>query len=157
MNKKILFLSLILFVTLSVSLFLFGNEKQSQNDLTKQIINECKYDPQCTMEFLQDVSQSHEKETIMNTVNELIFTYSESLMLCHINAHHLGNFVYGYLGDVKESIEFLESTDCGGSAIHSIVKSHLDSQMLSNTELEQVDFISICPDRLKINSSDVLW
>jgi len=145
LNKKIIFLSSILLVTISVSLFLFGNEK-FQNELTKQIIDECKYDPQCAVKFLQDVSQSHEKETIMNTVNELIFTYSDSLMLCHIHAHHLGNFVYGYLGDVKESIELVESTDCGGSAIHSIVKSHLDSQMLSNTELEQVDFISICPD-----------
>jgi len=148
-------LSLVLFVALSVTLLLFSTDKKFQNELTKQIIDECKYDSQCTIEFLQDESKSYEKEIIMNTVNELFFTYSESLMLCHMQAHHLGNFVYGYLGNVEESLKFIESTDCGGSAVHSIVKSHLDSQvLLHNFEPEQVDFLSICPDSLKSPTID---
>ena len=136
-------MSLIIAV-LSVTLLL-GAEKL-QNELAKQIFNKCKYDSHCAIEYLQKVSQSHDKETVMGAVHELIFTYSESVQLCHQNSHHIGNFVYGYFGNVKDAIESINATDCGGSIIHSIIQNHMDSQvLLYNTDPTQVDFLSICP------------
>ena len=148
MNKKtiiIISLSLIL-VILSVTLI---STEKFQNKLSKQIFDKCKYDSHCAITFLQDASKSHDKEIIMNAVNELIFTYSESLPFCHKNAHHVGNFVYGYLGNVTDAIELTDPTACGGATIHGIVENYLDSQvLLYNVDPAQVD-LSICPDSLK--------
>ena len=153
MNKKIIFLALIFFVIITSFLLFFTNE--SKNELASQILHDCKHDSRCAIEFLQDESEFYDKETILDTIDELILVYSESENLCHQNAHHLGDFVYGYLGDVTESIEFVESTKCGGAVVHSIVKNHLDSQvLLYNFEPKQVDFLSICLDSFEYPTID---
>ena len=95
---------------------------QIENQHAKEILSKCGIDDFCLLEALQNMRQKETRETILGTIDEILSAYLEIDYYCHRQGHHIGEFVYGYIGNVTLA---LESTNikCGGSVYHGIIEN----------------------------------
>jgi len=79
------------------------------------------------------------------TFQDLISKYDESLLYCHPQAHHLGMFLYDYIGDLSEALSHADQ-QCGGAAIHGMVQSFFMAQVAKGMSPADIDITKICPE-----------
>ena len=121
----------------------------------KKILSQCGIDKHCTVESLQELAKLENKKTVLSAVNDILLIYEETGYYCHENGHHLGMFVYGFIGNLSESISSVERR-CGGSVYHGMIENFfVSSVLLKNQKVEDLKIANICdkdfgPDITKI-------
>jgi len=114
----------------------------------KKILSQCGIDKHCTVESLQELAKLENKKTVLSAVNEILLIYEEIGFYCHENGHHLGMFVYGFTGNLSESISSVERR-CGGSVYHGMIENFfVSSVLLKNQKVEDLKITNICDEIL---------
>lgn len=118
---------------------------KTENPFANQIIMDCGIEHICTIEALQNLAQIENKETILKTVNDIVYTYNKVGFFCHQQAHHLGEFMMGLSGNLSMALSYSDQK-CGGSVIHGVLQNFVSNQVFFNKEkIEDMDIINICP------------
>ncbi|MGH9922416.1 MAG: hypothetical protein ACRD38_06670, partial [Nitrososphaerales archaeon] len=164
--KSILKYSLIIVAAISVgslstALFLVSQETPNTEELrqdldtqeiakTEQshvdaIIAECQNNVHCAMRSLSELAKGKDRSTVLTTFTDLITEYDQSYYRCHETAHHLGMFLYSYLGDLNEALPYAKQ-ECGGAVFHGIIQGFLGEQVAKKVNPEDIDITKICPE-----------
>jgi len=109
----------------------------------EKIISICKDDVQCAVSGLQDVSKNEEQKIVFSTFDDLVALY-ESSYPCHEVAHHLGMWLYGYIGDVPNALKLAKMV-CGGAIYHGVIQNYLATEHFGDTDPSDIVFEKICP------------
>ena len=116
---------------------IMGNTERAQ-----AIIDGCTDDVHCAVEELQSLSKQSDRDTIIRLFEDLIYLY-DAQVPCHETGHHLGLWFYGYVSDVKESLEYAKQL-CGGSIFHGVIQNYLMTLEFAGTAPDSVDISQIC-------------
>jgi len=113
-----------------------------------KIIKGCGEDSRCAVVELEKlVNNKAQKISIIKTYYDLVDFYKRTDFSCHPESHHLSEFLYGYLGNVTQTLEYNDPLWCGGGNYHAIVYSHIQSQVVLNgIDPSNVDISTICPN-----------
>jgi len=104
-------------------------KKAKTNSLhANKILSECGNLPICTVEALQSISRTEDQKTVLDTVGNITLAYSELNNPCHSSAHHLGEFLYGYTGNLTQALLFADPT-CGGAFYHGIMENYFNIEI----------------------------
>jgi len=156
-QRKIILISIVIIVVaLSTSVFLFQpniEEESISISHADKIISECKISIDCVIDSLRALEKTEEKSVIIATFHDLVSNYEESVNYCHSYAHHLSRYLMVYVGDVTETISYLDRK-CGGSLFHGVVEQYFISQQLNKVDPAEIEINSICPENQK-NPYDV--
>jgi len=110
----------------------------------KKIFSNCGIEKHCTVESLQKLSESESKKTVIETAREILSTYDEIGFYCHENGHHIGMFLYGFIGNLSEAILSVEKR-CGGSVHHGMLQNYFTTSMLlKNQKIDEFEITHIC-------------
>ena len=85
---------------------------------------------------------------VMATMDHLLFLYDDqSEFYCHPMAHHMGEFLFGYLeGDLRAASD-LADYRCARGMMHGILENTIQIEnMLHNQDIEDVDIKQRCDD-----------
>jgi len=101
-----------------------------KNSIAKDIFSKCKQDDECTIEYMQKISKTHDRQIVLDTIHDLITIYDAEDFYCHPIAHHLGEFLLGYVnGDMAEAAKFIDSR-CASGVLHGITENTITIQTL---------------------------
>jgi len=98
---------------------------------TKAKLVECSGDLFCVLEDLKDLSESQSPEIVLKTYSDLTFAAKQTGNECHKLGHKLGNFLYGYTGNLLQALSLTDRT-CGGSIYHGIMQEYFKINLLSD-------------------------
>jgi len=115
------------------------------SSIAMQIITECETQVNCVIDGLDEYSKHEKKSTVVVTLNNIISVYREFPDLCHPQAHELGKWLFGYIGDVKEAYSYVDER-CGGAVRHSVVQSFFKEQMSNGANPNNIDLLNICSE-----------
>ena len=119
-----------------------------------KIRKDCGIDEYCIVEEMQKLSRAESKETVLQTFNDLTSVYTQLQMYCHPQGHHLGGFLYGYLGNITEAMSFIDRS-CGGSVYHGAIENYVRSEIFfEGTTPSDVDIKEICKQVEGLNIQD---
>ena len=127
---------------------------------SEQIFDSCQYEMHCVVELLTNISREEDKSTGLATFVELfsLYTQSQQNSRCHTIAHHLGEWVYGYTQDLKESMQYADPLSCGGGIYHGIFENYFLTYNFEGVGPDQVEIKHLCDDlgeRWSSNTSSV--
>jgi len=83
------------------------------------------------LDDLKDLSKSENREMVPEKFSELIFKANQTGNTCHHLGHKLGQFLYGYTGDLLQALSLTDRT-CGGSIYHGIMQEYFKTNLLSD-------------------------
>jgi len=109
----------------------------------ENIISICEDDMHCAVSGLQDVSQNEEQKIVFSTFDELVSLYEKNYS-CHEIGHHLGMWLYGYIGDVSDALKLAKMV-CGGAIYHGVIQNYLAIEHFLDKDPGEIDFEEICP------------
>lgn len=117
-----------------------------QNSLQKaqEIIDGCTDDVHCAVEELQALSAEHDNNVILPLFVDLITLY-DSQVPCHETGHHLGLWLYGYVGDLENSLNYAQQ-QCGGAVFHGVIQNHMMTLNFKGEDPANVDIQSVCKE-----------
>jgi len=119
-------------------------EYETSDSYGNKIRKDCGIDEYCIVEEMQKLSRAESKETVLQTFNDLTSVYTQLQMFCHPQGHHLGEFLYGYLGNITEAITFIDRS-CGGSVYHGAIENYVRSEIFfEGATPSDVDIKEIC-------------
>lgn len=119
---------------------------QTDNPTANKILVKCGNEKNCAIEELQKLTKTESRQTILTTVDDLLSRYQEEEFFCHESAHHLGKFLYGYLGVLSEALSFVDRR-CGGALYHGVLESYLNSEVLiKGVALKDIEISGICTE-----------
>jgi len=101
---------------------------ETTNQYGNQIRKDCGIDKHCIVENMQKLGNEQSSETVLQTLNDLTSVYTEFQMFCHPQGHHLGLFLYGYLGNVTKAISVVDRS-CGGSLYHGVLENYVRTEI----------------------------
>ena len=109
------------------------------------IFDSCYDDDECTIDRLYEISQNNSTQTVLLTIDELVDLYVDSDFYCHPAAHHLGEFLFGYVKrDLKIASE-LSDYRCASGIMHGLVENTIQIEnMLDGKPIESVDIKEPC-------------
>ena len=116
---------------------------EDKGSYAENIISICKDDMHCAVSALQDVSKNEEQKIVFSTFDELVSLYEESYP-CHEIAHHLGMWLYGYIGVVSDSLKLAKMV-CGGAIYHGVIQNYLAVEHFGDNNPSDIVFEKICP------------
>jgi len=117
---------------------------KTDNLIANKILSKCGIDENCVIEQLQDFSIDENREIILSAFSEMLSVYDNSDFYCHRQAHHLGMFLYGFIGNLEESLLHADQR-CGGALFHGIIQNYFISQvLLDDKNLNNIDISQIC-------------
>jgi len=132
--------------------------KEWKESFAQEIIEQCGNDGRCASVSLQKVSQYNEHKSVMKTYYDLLDYYKQTNFSCHAHAHLLGMFLYGYLQNVTQSIEYTDPVMCGGSILHGIAQNYIESQVVLNkNDPSKVNISTICPKNSETDPTITRW
>jgi len=143
-------------LSLGLSEYLDSSDKKirnftSENQFANTIRKQCGIDEYCTVEMLQNLSREQSSEIVLMTASDIISSYKKNGIVCHNQGHHIGGFLYGQIGDLKQAILQADNA-CGGSVYHGILENYMRSEIffedLSPTD---ITLASICDDLDDLN------
>jgi len=120
-------------------------ENVTYNSYAVQIITDCEDDAECAVNALRDMAKREDRNTVLATFKEILYTYDEYRFACHKTAHHLGIFLYDYIGDLSETLSHAEQ-QCGGAAIHGIMQGYFAEQLAKGMSKEDIGIANLCPE-----------
>jgi len=130
---------------------------QSENPNLNEVLSKCGIDEHCVVENLQVLAGKENQDAVLTTFDGILSIYNDSNFYCHPQAHHLGMFLYGYLGDLEQSLLYADQR-CGGSVYHGVVQNFLTTETLFGTnELDDIDITKICSKDLENPYSLERW
>ncbi len=138
-----LVIGVIVGVSSSVYFFLDGNNEVTNNSYADKIMLDCKTNVDCAIDYLRDVSQNEEKSTVLATFDDLISKYETSVRYCHIQGHHMGMYLYDYIGDLPQALSYVDQR-CAGSIIHGVIQGYF-MKNFNSTNQSEIDVKRICP------------
>jgi len=80
----------------------------SQDNFSKQIIDECNLDLDCGIDSLLKISKTNDEKIVLDSFHELKSHYQKNVSYCHEYGHHLGMFLYNYYGDYKKALSIAD-------------------------------------------------
>lgn len=119
--------------------------KQPDVSYADAIFMACKTDNDCTIDNLQKYSQNSTKQTVLNTIDELITLFENGDFYCHPNAHHVGEFLYGFVErDLDIASRYVDSR-CASGVLHGLVDNTIAIEnLLYDTPVDEVDYVAPC-------------
>jgi len=103
-------------------------EYETSDSYGNKIRKDCGIDEYCIVEEMKKLSRAESKETVLQTFKDLTSVYTKLQMFCHPQGHHLGGFLYGYLGNITEAVTFIDRS-CGGSVYHGAIENYVRSEI----------------------------
>ena len=79
----------------------------------------------------------------MATLGDLISSYEKSEVYCHMQAHHLGMFLYDYIGDLHVALSYVDQR-CAGALYHGVVQRFIMTNF-EKADVVDIDIKGICP------------
>ena len=109
------------------------------------IFEKCKRDDDCTIQKLQDITHTENKTAVLKAIDDLVSIYEDGSFSCHPNAHHVGEFLLGYVhGNFSETIPYIDSR-CAAGVMHGLVENTISIQtLLYAKSISEVDIVSPC-------------
>ncbi len=137
---------LVIFVIAVVIVISLGFVSQKQIS-AQQIILDCKDDVQCAVDQLQVLSKNEQDEgKVIETFHQLVSLYEKNYTwYCHVAGHHLGMWLYGYVGDLGESLKEAKMV-CGGSIYHGVIQNFFAVEHFKDVDPSEIDFKDLCPN-----------
>lgn len=120
-------------LSLGLSEYLDSSDKKirtfkTENQYGNAIREQCGNDEYCIVEMLQNLSSEQTSEIVLMTAHDIVSVYKKNGMLCHNQGHHIGEFLYGHIGDLKQAILQVDNA-CGGSLYHGILENYMRSEI----------------------------
>ena len=109
----------------------------------------------CPMMALDELDNSTaDRELVLATFLNLVRLFDEANYSCHHDGHHLGMWLYDYVGSPKEALKYA-TVHCGGSVYHGIFQSYFEGEQFSNNTLEkdQISIANLCP----VGQENISW
>ena len=82
------------------------------------IFETCYDNDECTIDKLYEISPNSSTQSILLTLDELVDLYVDAEFYCHPAAHHLGEFLFGYLNRDLKMASDISDYRCHKSAGH---------------------------------------
>lgn len=129
-----------------------SNFKKSASD----ILDECGKDAECVIKHLQLLSNSESQEKILLIVSDIISSWENGNFYCHVQAHHVGEFLSGYFkGDVFDAFSHADGK-CGNGLYHGIIENYLSLKVILNgVKVEELQITQPCIELGSENGSYV--
>ena len=133
-------------VVVGITAFFVGTNFDAQEELVpsvyaQQIIDDCKTDMHCTVDSLNQLYSTNNKE-VFPIFEELIQRYDKSNYPCHETSHHLGMWLIGHTS-LENSLSMAKQI-CGGGIFHGIFQNYLALENFQGQVPSQVN-IDLCP------------
>ena len=123
----------------------------TQNQLANEIRQQCGNDEYCIVEKLQNLSRKESSEVVLHTAGDLVSGYKKNGIVCHNQGHHIGEFLYGQIGDLKDAILQVDNA-CGGSLYHGILESYMRSEIFfEGLTPSDIEISNVCKDLDDLN------
>jgi len=101
---------------------------KSENQLVELIFSKCGVDSHCAADSMIILSKNQTKQNTIATLNEIVTTIDETGMTCHNQSHHLGEFLYGYIGNLTEAL-IIADRKCGGGLYHGVIENYFQTEL----------------------------
>jgi hypothetical protein len=112
--------------------YIFFNETiknyKSENQLAKSVFSRCGIDSHCAADSMIILSKNQTKHATIAALKEIVSTYDETGMACHNQSHHLGEFLYGYIGNLTEAL-IIADRKCGGGLYHGVIENYFQTEL----------------------------
>ena len=157
LDKKFLLIigAVILGGVSSIYVFLTSQENVQTENYAEQIMVRCNGKVHCAIEALMDMDKTEKQSTVLATFKGLVSKYQQSTYSCHDPAHHLGMFLYAYIGNLTQALSYADQK-CGGAVYHGLVESFM-KQRFSHVNRAEIDVTSICPKNTENPYSSERW
>jgi len=150
-NKKIvgidikyLFIIITIVGVVSLSIYFFSDSKKDTvNSYANQILAECGNKVNCAKAFLTSISERENRGSVLATLSDLISSYEKSEVYCHVQAHHLGMFLYDYIGDLHVALSYVDQR-CAGAMYHGVIQRFFMTNF-EKADVVDIDIKGICP------------
>lgn len=116
-----------------------------QQSHVEAIMAECESVVHCATHSLSELAKGKDRSTVLATFTDLITKYDQSVYRCHETAHHLGMFLYSYIGSLNEALPYAKQ-ECGGAVFHGIIQGFFSEQVAKHVSPEDVDIAKVCPE-----------
>ena len=105
----------------------------------------CYDDDQCVINEMYSLSQNNSTQTVLTTIDVLIDLYADADFYCHPVAHHIGEFLYGYLGRDLKMASNIADYRCASGIMHGLVENTIQIEnMLDGKKIESVNIKEYC-------------
>jgi len=119
---------------------------ETDNKFGNNIRKKCGFDNFCTVEEMQKLSKNYSSEVVLTTLKDLMSSYDQLKIYCHPLGHHLGEFLYGYVHNLREAIS-LSDRACGGSLYHGIFENYIRAEIFfGNPSPENLSIRKVCDE-----------
>ena len=127
-------------VTTELGLSALGEEYASQ------IISNCYNDLDCALNSLRFLEKNTNSETVLSTFTNLIELFDIDDIECHETAHHLGAFLYPYVGqNISKAFEYA-GQKCGGAIYHGVIMNYFLIQVYEGIDPTAISVTDICSE-----------
>jgi len=128
---------------------------ETENPYVNQILDQCGADGMCGIQILQELAKTEKRETIFDTVYEILIAYQKSGLDCHGLGHHYGEFLYDQTENLTEAIALVLDRQCSNALAMGITENYFKSEILfENLKPENLEFVTIC-DQFGTNPYDL--
>ena len=109
------------------------------------IFDSCYDDDECTINKLYKLSSNSSTQTMLLTIDELVDLYVDAKFYCHPGAHHLGEFLYGYINRDLSLASDIVDYRCASGMMHGLVENTIQIEnMLDGNPIESIDIKKSC-------------
>lgn len=115
-------------------------------EFASQIVSNCYNDLDCALNSLRYIEDNRDADTVMSTFTQLVDLYDKNKIDCHKTAHHLGMFLYPYVGKNLSAAFEYAGQGCGGSIYHGIIMSYFTIKQYEDTDPATINIADICPE-----------
>lgn len=125
-----------------IAVFTIQSQATSYAD---SIFNSCYDDDECTLDRLYALSTSISTQNMLLTMDELVDMYVDAEFYCHPTAHHMGEFLYGYINRDLNLASEISDYRCASGIMHGLVENTIQIEnMLDGNPIESVDIREPC-------------
>ena len=113
------------------------------NPHVQEIILDCSSGVYCALEHFTRLSSEENQETVLATVQDYLSALHSAKFYCHKQGHHMGEFLYGVVGNLPDALSAATLT-CGGSQIHGVLEGYFTTEVFSGNDPENIQISDIC-------------
>ena len=110
---------------------------KTNNKEVNLILSECGLDKHCTVEKMQNLSETKSEEELLEIISLTMKTYDILGIWCHQQGHHIGEFLLEYYnGDFHLALANANHK-CDSSLFHGIIETFLKKQIILDDVLPE--------------------